>query len=142
MNFQFTPLDQAYQIHHVNSNTYSSLNNAKYSPQCMFCGNQNSVPLMERQDRGAFRQCTNPSCRKQFQATILSQPIANYQMSTQNPQNKTSQILQQSQSLQQSQIPIQEQSQSQVKTQELRESNIQNQGNLEPQFISKFKTNY
>jgi hypothetical protein len=91
---------------------------------------------MERQDRGAFRQCTNPSCRKQFQATILSQPIANYQMSTQNPQNKTSQILQQSQ------IPIQEQSQSQVKTQELRESNIQNQGNLEPQFISKFKTNF
>jgi transcription elongation factor Elf1 len=136
MNFQFTPLDQAYQIHHVNQNTYSSLNSAKYSSQCMFCGNQNSVPLMERQDRGAFRQCTNPSCRKQFQATILSQPIANYQMSTQNPQNKTSQILQQSQ------IPIQEQSQSQVKTQELRESNIQNQGNLEPQFISKFKTNF
>ena len=129
MNFQFTPLDQAYQIHHVSQNTYSSLNSAKYSPQCMFCGNQNSVPLMERQDRGAFRQCTNPSCRKQFQATILSQPIANYQMSTQNPQNKTSQILQ-------------EQSQSQVKTQELRESNIQNQGNLEPQFISKFKTNF
>ena len=136
MNFQFTPLDQAYQIHHVNQNTYSSLNSAKYSPQCMFCGNQNSVPLMERQDRGAFRQCMNSSCRKQFQATILSQPISNYQMSTQNPQNKTSQILEQSQ------IPIQEQSKSQVKTQELRESNIQNQGNLEPQFISKFKTNF
>ena len=83
MNFQFTPLDQAYQIHHVSPNTYSSLNSAKYSSQCMFCGNQNSVPLMEKQDRGAFRQCMNPSCRKQFQATILSQPIANYQMSTQ-----------------------------------------------------------
>ena len=120
MNFQFTPLDQAYQIHHVSQNTYSSLNTAKYSPQCMFCKNQNSVPLMEIQDRGAFRQCINPSCRKQFQATILSQPIANYQMSTQNPQNKTSQI----------------------HTQELRESNIQNQHNLEPQFISKFKTNF
>jgi transcription elongation factor Elf1 len=126
MNFQFTPLDQAYQIHHVSSNTYSSLNTAKYSPQCMFCGNQNSVPLMENQDRGAFRQCTNPSCRKQFQSTILSQPISNYQMSTQNPQNKTSQI------------PIQEQSQ--VKTQELREP--KGQSNLEPKFIQKFKTNY
>jgi hypothetical protein len=121
MNFQFTPLDQAYQIHHVSPNTYSSLNSAKYSSQCMFCRNQNSVPLMERQDRGAFRQCINPSCRKQFQATILSQPSANYQKSTQNPQNKTSHFLE---------------------TQELRESNIQNQGNLEPQFISKFKTNF
>jgi hypothetical protein len=38
---------------------------------------------MASQDRGAFRQCVNPSCRKQFQATILSAPVANYQMSTQ-----------------------------------------------------------
>ena len=40
MSFNFTPLDQAYQIHHVNQNTYSSLNTAKYSPKCMFCGCQ------------------------------------------------------------------------------------------------------
>ena len=71
MSFTFTPLDQAYQLHHVNPNTYSSLNTAKYSTTCMFCGNPNSIALMANQDRGAFRQCVNPSCRKQFQATIL-----------------------------------------------------------------------
>lgn len=88
MSFTFTPLDQAYQLHHVNPNTYSSLNTAKYSTTCMFCGNPNSIALMASQDRGAFRQCVNPSCRKQFQATILSAPVANYQMSTQtNNQN-------------------------------------------------------
>ena len=91
MSFTFTPLDQAYQIHHVNSNTYNSLNTAKYSTTCMFCGNQHSVALMESQDRGAFRQCVNPSCRKQFQATILSAPVANYQMSTQQQQQQQQQ---------------------------------------------------
>lgn len=127
MNFHFTPLDQAYQTHHVNSNTYNSLYTAKYSPHCMFCGSHNSVPLMEQQDRGAFRQCSNPSCRKQFQATILSQPVANYQQSTQNPQNKTSYIQSQSQPIQSIQS---------IQTQELREPVF------EPKFISKFKTNY
>ena len=108
MSFNFTPLDQAYQIHHVNQNTYSSLNTAKYSPKCMFCGCQESVPLMASQDKGAFRQCINQSCRKQFQATILSAPVANYQLSTQQ-QNQQQQ---------------------------------QQQQNQEPQFISKFKSNY
>lgn len=123
-NVNFTPLDQAYQIHHVNPNTYSSLNTARYSHHCMFCGSQNSVPLMESQDRGAFRQCINSTCRKQFQATILSQPVPNYQMSTQiqtqtqikNPQIKNEQI----------------------RTQEIREKDTR----YEPNFISKFKTNY
>ena len=91
MSFTFTPLDQAYQIHHVNPNTYNSLNTAKYSTTCMFCGNQQSVALMESQDRGAFRQCVNLSCRKQFQATILSAPVANYQMSTQQQQQQQQQ---------------------------------------------------
>ncbi len=113
-NVNFTPLDQAYQIHHVNPNTYSSLNTARYSHHCMFCGSQNSVPLMESQDRGAFRQCINSSCRKQFQATILSQPVPNYQMSTQI------------------------QTQNQIRTQEIREKETR----YEPHFISKFKTNY
>lgn len=125
MSFNFTPLDQAYQLHHVSPNTYSSLYTAKYSPHCMFCGSHNSVPLMEKQDRGAFRQCANPSCRKQFQATILSQPVANYQLSSQNPQNKTTYL--QSQPIQPTQ---------QIQTQELREPAF------EPQFISKFKTNF
>jgi transcription elongation factor Elf1 len=118
MSFNFTPLDQAYQIHHVNQNTYSSLNTAKYSPKCMFCGCQESVPLMASQDKGAFRQCINQSCRKQFQATILSAPVANYQLSTQQQvQNQ------------------QQQNQQQVQNQ-------QQQQNQEPQFISKFKNNY
>ena len=119
-NVNFTPLDQAYQLHHINPNTYSSLNTAKYSHCCMFCGSQNSVPLMEKQDNGAFRQCVNPTCRKQFQATILSQPIANYQLSTQlQPQTQI-------------------QTQNQIRTQEIREKETR----YEPHFISKFKTNY
>jgi transcription elongation factor Elf1 len=121
MSFNFTPLDQAYQVHHVNPNTYSSLNTAKYSSHCMFCGNHNSVPLMEKQDRGAFRQCTNSSCRKQFQATILSQPVANYQISTQLPNQQNPQIKNQ-----------------EIRTQEIREKEFR----YEPNFISKFKTNY
>ena len=124
-NINFTPLDQAYQIHHVNPNTYSSLNTARYSHHCMFCGSQNSVPLMESQDRGAFRQCINSSCRKQFQATILSQPVPNYQMSTQ--------IQTQTQTQTQTQIKN-----SQIRTQEIREKETR----YEPHFISKFKTNY
>jgi transcription elongation factor Elf1 len=121
MSFNFTPLDQAYQLHHINPNTYSSLNTAKYSSHCMFCGNHNSVPLMEKQDRGAFRQCTNSSCRKQFQATILSQPVANYQISTQLPNQQNPQIKNQ-----------------EIRTQEIREKEFR----YEPNFISKFKTNY
>jgi len=134
-NVNFTPLDQAYQIHHVNPNTYSSLNTARYSHHCMFCGSQNSVPLMESQDRGAFRQCINSSCRKQFQATILSQPVPNYQMSTQiqtqikNPQTQTQ--------IKNPQIQTQIQN-SQIRTQEIREKETR----YEPHFISKFKTNY
>jgi len=109
MSFNFTPLDQAYQLHHVNPSTYSSINTAKYSPKCMFCGNQNSVALMESQDRGAFRQCVNQSCRKQFQATILSAPVTNYQTST---------------------IPI---------VQKNEQTSTIQQTQFEPQFISKFK---
>ena len=123
-NVNFTPLDQAYQIHHVNPNTYSSLNTARYSHHCMFCGSQNSVPLMESQDRGAFRQCINSSCRKQFQATILSQPVPNYQMSTQIQT--------------QTQIQSPEIKNPQIRTQEIREKETR----YEPHFISKFKTNY
>ena len=124
MSFNFTPLDQAYQIHHVNQNTYSSLNTAKYSPKCMFCGCQESVPLMASQDKGAFRQCINQSCRKQFQATILSAPVANYQVSTQQHQQVQNQ---------------QQQVQNQVQQQQ---NQVQQQQNQEPQFISKFKSNY
>ena len=126
MSFNFTPLDQAYQIHHVNQNTYSSLNTAKYSPKCMFCGCQESVPLMASQDKGAFRQCINQSCRKQFQATILSAPVANYQLSTQQ-QNQVQNL-------------NQNQNQNQNLNQNLNQQ--QQQRNQEPQFISKFKSNY
>ena len=127
-NVNFTPLDQAYQIHHVNPNTYSSLNTARYSHHCMFCGSQNSVPLMESQDRGAFRQCINSTCRKQFQATILSQPVPNYQMSTQI----------QTQTQTQTQIKNPQIKNEQIRTQEIREKETR----YEPHFISKFKTNY
>ena len=62
----FTPLDQAYQIHHCNPIMYNSNQILTYNPKCIYCNHPRSIPLMEKQDGGAFRQCENQSCRKQF----------------------------------------------------------------------------
>jgi transcription elongation factor Elf1 len=76
----YTPLNDAYNIHHINSNTYTQ--SIQYSSQCIFCGNEDTTALMLNQDNGAFRHCNNPSCRKNFRATILSKPISNYTKAT------------------------------------------------------------
>jgi hypothetical protein len=76
----FTPLEDAYKIHHTTSNTYSQ--QMKYSSQCPFCPCKESTPLMQSQDRGSFRRCNN--CRKNFHATILGEPVPNYINSTQH----------------------------------------------------------
>jgi len=73
----YTPLNEAYNMHHVNSNTYTQP--IQYSSKCIFCGNQDTTALMLNQD---FRHCNNPSCRKNFRADILSKPVANYIKST------------------------------------------------------------
>lgn len=76
----YTPLNEAYNIHHVNSNTYTQT--IQYSSKCIFCSNEDTTALMLNQDNGAFRHCNNPSCRKNFRADILSKPINNYSKAT------------------------------------------------------------
>ena len=72
----FTPLDDAFKIHHTNSNTYSGT--LCYSPVCIYCRNPTSISLMN--DGGAFRQCNK--CRKNFRANVLNNSITNFSYST------------------------------------------------------------
>lgn len=75
----FTPLDQAYQIHHTNSNTYGGT--ILYSPICIYCNNNTSISLFPgATDGGSFRQCNR--CKKNFRANVVSQPINNISYST------------------------------------------------------------
>lgn len=76
----FTPLEDAYKIHHTTSNTYSG--RIQYAAQCPFCPCRDSTPLMQSQDGGCFRKCNN--CRKNFRAKILSETIQNYSYSTEH----------------------------------------------------------
>ncbi len=69
-------LDEAYKIHHTNSNTYSGT--IGYSPVCIYCRNPTSTSLMN--DGGSFRQCNK--CRKNFRATVLNNAISNFSYST------------------------------------------------------------
>jgi len=110
----FTPLDQAYQIHHGNPTMYNTNQSRAYNPKCIYCSNPNSIALMERQDGGAFRQCINQSCRKQFNSS--SSHLNNLQFKD----NNTNLILQQ---------------------QTIQQQTIQQQNPYlpsEPNFISKF----
>lgn len=74
----YTPLDQAYSIHHINSNTYGGI--IKYTPICIYCKNPSSKPLMNDRDGGAFRQCER--CRKNFRANIITEAVTNFSYST------------------------------------------------------------
>ena len=74
--FTFTPLNEAYNIQHINNHPYTQA--IQYSSQCIFCSSKDTTALMQSQDNGSFRCCNNRSCRKQFRATILSKPIENY----------------------------------------------------------------
>ena len=76
MDLTFTSLNEAYNIQHVDTQSY--IQPIQYSGQCIFCSNQDTTALMPRQDNGSFRQCNNRSCRKQFRANILSKPVDNY----------------------------------------------------------------
>jgi hypothetical protein len=72
----YTSLDEAYKIHHINSNTYTG--SIKYSPVCIYCKHTVSTSLMN--DGGAFRRCDR--CKKNFKAIILNQSITNFSYST------------------------------------------------------------
>lgn len=72
----YTPLDEAYKIHHVNTNTYGGT--IKYNPTCVYCKNTQSNSLMN--DGGSFRQCLR--CKKNFKATIINEAVKNFVYST------------------------------------------------------------
>jgi len=75
----YTPLDQAYNIHHINSNTYGG--NIIYSPICIYCKNNQSISLFPSGiDGGSFRHCSR--CKKNFKANVITQPINNISYST------------------------------------------------------------
>jgi hypothetical protein len=68
----YTLLDDAYKIHHIDSSTYTKP--IIYSTICIYCSHKSSMSLMN--DGGSFRQCER--CRKNFKATILTDPINNF----------------------------------------------------------------
>lgn len=74
----YTPLDEAYKIHHVNSNTYTGT--LKYNPTCIYCNHNSSTPLMNDRDGGSFRRCNK--CKKNFRATTINPAITNFSYST------------------------------------------------------------
>ena len=76
----YTLLNVAYNIHHINSHPYSQP--IVYSSQCVFCRSSDTYALMFNQDNGSFRRCLNRSCRKDFRANIVSKPIENYTSAT------------------------------------------------------------
>jgi len=75
----YTPLDKAYNIHHINPNTYGG--NIIYSSTCIYCKNNQSFSLYPSNiDGGSFRQCLR--CKKNFKANVITQPINNISYST------------------------------------------------------------
>jgi hypothetical protein len=74
----WTPLDEAYNIHHINPNVYSGI--VIYSPVCIYCNFMTSIPLMGNLDGGSFRRCEK--CRKEFKAKIINNPVSNFSDST------------------------------------------------------------
>jgi hypothetical protein len=72
----YTPLEEAYKIHHTNSNTYGGT--ISYSTTCIYCKNPTSTSLMN--DGGSFRRCDH--CRKNFRATVITNAINNLSYST------------------------------------------------------------
>ena len=81
----YTPLDEAYKIHHTNPNTYGGT--IRYSSICIYCKNPKSKSLMNG-DGGSFRQCER--CRKNFRATVINDAIHNFSYSTHHLQGTNS----------------------------------------------------
>ena len=72
----YTHLDDAFKIHHTNSNTYGGT--IHYSTVCIYCKYPLSKSLMN--DGGAFRQCNQ--CKKNFMATVVTPAVNNLKYST------------------------------------------------------------
>lgn len=61
-----TPLDQAYQFSSFSPYIQSGGLNNRFSPICIFCSSNNSIPISN--DGGSVRKCN--SCNKQFKANF------------------------------------------------------------------------
>ena len=118
-----TPLEQAYQVHHGNPTMYISNKVQMINPKCIFCGDPNSIALMLKQDGGAFRQCGNQLCRKQFHSAGQT----NWQF-----KDNTTYI---------NQEPKPKPQQNQIQTMPLRETQDNPYLPAEPNFITRFNTN-
>jgi hypothetical protein len=123
----FTPLDQAYQVHHGNPTMYVTNKIQTINPKCVFCGNTNTFPLMEKQDGGIFRQCINQLCRKQFNS---GGQVHNWQFKDNNTIFLNQEPIQQKQ-------PIQPKQQIQPIEPQIYNPYLPQ----EPNFITRFNTN-
>jgi hypothetical protein len=74
----YTPLDDAYKIHHINSNTYGGT--IQYDPTCIYCKHPTSISLIPHGDGGSFRRCER--CRKNFRANVINSAVNNFSYST------------------------------------------------------------
>jgi len=72
----YTNLEEAYKIHHVNQSTYSG--SIQYSPKCIYCNHLDSISLMN--DGGSFRRCNK--CKKNFKASVINNAVQNFSYST------------------------------------------------------------
>ena len=72
-NLAETPLDSAYYFTSFSPYIINGGLNSKFSPICIFCSSNNSLPLT--QDGGSFRQCN--TCKKQFKAKLSAESLAN-----------------------------------------------------------------
>jgi hypothetical protein len=75
-NVTYTSVNDAYNIQHVNTNTYSG--KIIYDTKCIYCSNLESKSLMN--DGGSFRNCNR--CKKNFRSNILTESVTNYSYST------------------------------------------------------------
>ena len=65
-HMEYTPVEDAF---HFNT-TMPIQTKSRFSPTCIYCMNEDSIVLLKD---GSFRQCRNPSCRKQFAARLVTQ---------------------------------------------------------------------
>lgn len=65
-NLQQTNISDAYKFETFSDYINNKGLNTNFSPTCIFCSFQDSVPLL---NDGSFRQCKK--CRKQFKALLI-----------------------------------------------------------------------
>ena len=65
-NLVYTPLKEGYK-YETHSDFIKKLKSSHFSPTCIFCSSDKTIPLMED---GSFRSCLN--CKKYFKSKIIN----------------------------------------------------------------------